>query len=119
MKVTKLLLLLVGLLTSVFLFGQTTITGKITDAKTGLPIPGVSVKIKATRSGAVTNDNGVFTIKAAPTDVLEITAIGYSSTKVAVGNEMNLSLNLEASITDLSGVVLVGTRRPGRGNIET
>jgi iron complex outermembrane receptor protein len=119
MKPTKLLLLLFSLLGSVCLFAQTAITGKITDSKTGAPLQGVSVKVKGTRTGTTTNEAGVFKLTASPTDVLEISIIGFANQSIAVGNDSKLSIGLEPTITDLSGVVLVGTRRPGRVKIET
>ncbi|MBC6491042.1 TonB-dependent receptor domain-containing protein [Flavihumibacter stibioxidans] len=115
----RLMLLAFSILASLCLFAQTTITGKITDSKTGAPLSGVSVKVKSTRTGTSTDESGNFSITAAPTDVLEFTMIGYSPFSVTVGNQSSLSISLEPTITDLSGVVLVGTRRAGRVKIET
>ena len=111
--------MLTAMLSTLSLFAQTTITGKITDSKTGAPLQGASVKIKSARTGTTTNEAGVFSITANPSDVLEITMVGYTIQSVPVGNEANLSISMEPAITDLGGVVLVGTRRAGRVKTET
>ena len=98
---------------------QQTISGRITDSKTGAAVAGASVKVRATGAGTATNDNGQFSLTASPADVLEISAIGYSPLSMTVGNLTTLAISLEPAITDLSGVVLVGTRRGGRVKIET
>ena len=119
MKPNNIILLLVCLLGTLCLSAQTTIRGKITDGKTGAPLEGVSIKVKSSRAVRVTNNAGLFSITAAPNDILEITMIGYATRSITVGAETDLAINLEPSITDLSGVVLVGTRRAGRVKIET
>ncbi|MBZ5857974.1 TonB-dependent receptor [Flavihumibacter profundi] len=119
MKPTRLLMLVLILLSTAYSYAQTMIRGKITDGKTGAPLQGVSVKIKSSNLGTVTNASGLFALKALPTDLLEITMVGYTNREVSVGSQTDLTINLEPSITDLSGVVLVGTRRAGRVKIET
>ncbi|WP_332733043.1 TonB-dependent receptor [Flavihumibacter sp.] len=123
MKPTRLLLfnsfLALLCLLSFPVFSQTVISGTITDSKSGAPLPGVSVKVRATKAGTSTNEAGQFSVTASPKDVLDITMIGYAPLTVTVGNETSLSISLEPTITDLSGVVLVGTRRAGRVKIET
>lgn len=114
------LLILVLLCCSVSVsFAQTLVKGKITDSKTGAPLQGASVRVKSNRTGTVTNEAGEFAIKAQPNDVLEISMVGYGVQTLTVGSQTELSINLEPTVTDLSGVVLVGTRRAGRAKIET
>ena len=55
---------------SIPVVAQQNITGKVTDSK-GIPLPGVSVKVKGTSRGTSTNDVGNFSIQAAPNDQLE------------------------------------------------
>ena len=50
------------------------VKGRVTDGKE--PLPGVSVKIKNSATGTVTNANGEFTLPAAATDVLIFTFVG-------------------------------------------
>ncbi len=96
------------------------ISGKVTDAKTGEPISGVSVKNKSVKGGgAVTNKEGVFTVSAAPGDVLEISSIGFKTESVTLGTETNISVNLIVASAELNEVVFVGSRGAARAKIET
>lgn len=119
MKLNKLLLLLTCLLATAYLNAQGVVKGKITDGKTGTPLQGVSIRVKSTKAGTVTNASGEFAVTASANDELEITMVGYADRTISVGSETALTINLEPTITDLSGVVLVGTRRAGRVKIET
>ena len=77
MKPTRLLLynsfMALLCLLSFPVFSQTVISGTITDSKTSAPLPGVSVKVRATRAGTTTNEAGQFSVTASPKDVLENT----------------------------------------------
>jgi iron complex outermembrane receptor protein len=99
------------------LFAQETITGKVTD-KDGLPLAGVSVKNKRTSRGVVTAADGSFRLAAAPGDEIEITMVGYLKQTVKAGaGEVNVVL--EQNTTELSQVVMVGTRTAGRVKTQT
>lgn len=94
------------------------ITGKITNAK-GEPLSGVSIVVKNKAGGTSTNANGVFTIDANEGDILVVSIIGFKSKEVTVGNQHELSINLEEAVAELTTVV-VGSRslRP-RTNVES
>ena len=100
------------------LFAQQTITGKITDSN-GLPLSGVSVKVKGTGRGTQTSNEGNFSIQANADDVLELSIIGYKKQSLKVGSGNNLSVTLESEITELGEIVFVGTRGSGRAKTET
>jgi len=103
---------------SIPVVAQKNITGKVTDSK-GIPLPGVSVKVKGTSRGTSTNDVGNFSIQAAPNDQLEISIVGYKSQTISVGTNTPLNINLESEITELGEIVFVGTRAGGRAKTET
>lgn len=111
---------LVIMLCSPMLFGQAqTITGKITDSKTGNPLSDVSIRVKATKKGTITNKDGAFTIAAGANDVLEISFVGYKTQSVTVGSQAALTISLESSATELNEIVFVGSRGAARAKIET
>ncbi|WP_343672004.1 SusC/RagA family TonB-linked outer membrane protein [Chitinophaga sp.] len=92
------------------------ITGKITTA-TGQPLPGVSISIKGTSKGAVTNPQGEFTINANPGDVLVISFIGFSTQEVPItDNTTTLSIKMEEGATRLNDVVVtaLGIKKENR-----
>ena len=81
-KLSLLLLMLVP----VSLLSQTTqIKGSITDAATGAALPGVTVIVKGTTVGAVTDFEGNYTIMIPPDATLAFSYVGYSPEEVAVG----------------------------------
>src|ERR1700712_4826792 len=83
------------ILNSFVLLAQSPVKGKITDSKTGSPVSGASVKVKATKKGTTTNEEGVFTLSAMPTDVLEISFVGYKTQSVKVNGLSDIPVSLE------------------------
>lgn len=63
-----------------------TVEGVVKDAQSGQPLPGVSVQIKGTASGTITNDQGAFQLSLPPGhDTLIFSYVGYSQKMVPVG----------------------------------
>jgi TonB-linked SusC/RagA family outer membrane protein len=83
------------------------VSGTVKD-ETGSPIPGVSVLVKGTTSGTLTDANGQFKVSAKDTDVLSFTFVGYSATEVSVGSQTNLEVSLKPDVTNLEEVVVTG-----------
>ncbi|OIQ37964.1 MAG: SusC/RagA family TonB-linked outer membrane protein [Bacteroidetes bacterium MedPE-SWsnd-G1] len=87
-------------------FAQTkTISGNVTD-ETG-PLPGVSVLIKGTTTGAETDFDGNYSIEASVGDVLQFSFIGMTTQEITVGNANTINVVLEAD-SILEEVVVVG-----------
>src|SRR5450755_1976379 len=107
------------LLYSSLILAQTTITGKVTDKRSGTPMPDVSIKIKSSKKGTVTNPEGIFKLQANPDDVLEFSAVGFKSQSVKLNGTSELSITLEQSLTDLSEVVVTGNRGAPRVKTES
>ncbi|WP_443938162.1 SusC/RagA family TonB-linked outer membrane protein [Pedobacter sp. MW01-1-1] len=85
-----------------------TISGKVLDESGNLPVPGVSVKVKNTSLTALTDNNGVFSIKATKGQVLVFSFIGYQSTEQIIAEATNYTIRLKSSATQLDNVVVVG-----------
>jgi len=84
------------------------VTGKVVDNK-GLPLPGVSVKLKNTNAGVVTNVDGVFSINVPDnTAVLVLSYIGFASQEVTVGERTQLDIVLQEQFNELNSVIVVG-----------
>ena len=98
---------------------KTTITGVVTDTSGNTTLDHVSVKIKGSSQGTVTDANGSFSINAAPSDVLIFTSTGYKPKTVAIEGRRKLFIKLESNINQLAEVVTVGTRSAGRVKLET
>src|SRR5690606_26094838 len=63
------------------------IVGKVTDANTGDPLAGVTIRVKGTTTGNVTDGSGNFNIDADDEAVLEVSFVGYSSKEDPVAGE--------------------------------
>ncbi len=83
------------------------VSGKVTDATDGSPLPGVSVVIKGTNTGTTTDTNGSFNLATVPENAsLVFSFIGFVVTEVVVGNQSTISVRLESDIKALQEVVV-------------
>lgn len=90
------------------LLAQIKVTGKVTDQTTGESLIGVSVKVKGTASGTVTDVNGNFTLNAPEDGTLVISFIGYTTTEVPIQGKTTLNIKLQSANKGLNEVVVVG-----------
>ncbi len=113
MKKHLLSLLFIALNTT--LFGQTVITvqGKVTDAKNTEALIGVSIVVKGTTTGTLTDIDGNYTLeKVAPNAVLTFSYVGYLSQDVVVTNKkINIELQEETSLLKEFVAVGYGTQK--------
>ena len=93
-----------------FSFAQTrTITGKITDATDGTGLPGVTILVKGTKTGAQTASDGSFTITVpASATTLVISSVGYTSQEVPIGSSSFDIKLVKSGGTALNDVVVIG-----------
>ena len=86
---------------------QRRIEGRVTDEK-GTGLSGVSVQIKGTSLGAITDAVGKFALVVPDNAVLTVTFVGYETQEVTVGNKTNIHIQLKVSVSGLNEVVVVG-----------
>lgn len=96
------------------------IKGKVTDAATGAPLTGISIKVKnAPKSGTSTNAAGEFAINASASgkNVLVFTGVGYAPAELpaSAGDDILVTLHLVSK--DLGEVVVVGYGTQKRANV--
>jgi len=103
------LALLLALLMSVSVYAQNAgkVQGTVLDEK-GETLPGVSVKLKGTPTGTVTDLNGKFTINASQGQTLVFSYVGYTTKEVVLKDLSAISVGLEPASSSLSEVVVVG-----------
>jgi len=104
----RLIFLLYLFLSVSFLYAQpgVKISGKVSDVTGGLP--GVSVAIKGTSLGVVTDANGDYSIQAPNQATLVFSFVGYKSQEVLVNNRTSINIKLEENVVGLGEVVIVG-----------
>ncbi|MGN7722909.1 SusC/RagA family TonB-linked outer membrane protein [Chitinophaga sp. 22620] len=94
------------------------VTGKISGAD-GSPLPNVSVQVKGTSTGAITNAQGVFSLQAGSDAVLLISSIGFLPQEVALKGRSFIALTLETDNKTLNDVVVIGYQSTARKNVTT
>ena len=92
-----------------------TVIGTATDAA-GVALPGVSVVVKGTTSGAVTDRSGAYKLEAPQDAVLVFSCIGYKTEQVETGSRQVVNCILEEDTEYLDEVVVtaVGIQRSDR-----
>lgn len=96
------------LLLPLVIFSQNTITGFVSDAKDGFGLPGVTIVIKGTSMGTVTDVNGDYSIKASPENTLVFSFVGYETKEISVGSNLVLNVSLSESSQELEELVVIG-----------
>jgi TonB-linked SusC/RagA family outer membrane protein len=106
---------------------QVDITGRVTDAATGEPLAGVSVRVSDTDIRTVTDAEGYYSISApaqavggvarAPQGVLVFTRIGYRAVAAEMAGRITVDVSMEQSIAVLDEVVVTGYMAQRRADI--
>lgn len=94
------------------------ITGRILD-ENGEPLIGVSVMLKGTSNGTITNIDGDYTLSGDITDksVLEVTYIGMKKQEITVGNRTRINITMTSDNEMLDEVIVVGYGTQRKGNL--
>ena len=88
------------------------VTGVVSDAASGEPVPSVSVKEKGTNNAAITNFDGKYSIKAGKNAVLVFSSMGYASQEGTVsGNTLDVSLSTSSNKLDEVVITAFGISR--------
>jgi TonB-linked SusC/RagA family outer membrane protein len=109
MKKKALLILWCCLLLNLGAYAQISVTGKVTD-QSGGGLPGVSVVVKESTTGTVTNVDGTYILANIPSanSTLVFSFIGYTTQETIVGNRKIIDINLAPGDNQLSEVVVIG-----------
>lgn len=101
----QILLFMLLLLFSVATYAQK-ISGKVSAAKDGAVLPGVSVQVKGTNTGTNTNADGTFTVNASSDATLVFSFIGFKNQEIKVGNQSIINVSLDEDAQSLEEVVV-------------
>jgi len=104
-KLSFLLVLL--LLTAMQVLAQRTITGKVTSADDGNGIPGVTVLVKGTSTGVLTDLDGKYSISVPKSaTMLQYTFVGMKPSEVTIGASDVYDIVMQTEATNIEGVVV-------------
>lgn len=100
-------------------FAQGTVSGTVTEASTGNPLPGANVVVKGTSNGTTTDFDGNFNINVnAFPATLVVSSVGFTTQEINVNSAQSISVALEDGVA-LDEIVLVGSRSTGRTVIDS
>jgi TonB-linked SusC/RagA family outer membrane protein len=87
---------------------QKTISGTVLD-ESGQAMPGVTVVIKGTTSGAVTNMDGIYSIANVPENsTLVFSFVGMTTQEIVVGKQVAINVSMKADAIGIEEVVAIG-----------
>lgn len=89
-------------------FAQQNVTGVVTSANDNQPLPGVTLLLKGTNTGASTDFDGKFSIDVPTNGTLVFSYVGYITQEIAINNQTTLNVSLQEDISQLDEVVVVG-----------
>jgi len=96
---------------------QKTVSGKVTDSS-GQSLPGVTVVVKGTTQGTVTDVDGKYTISSLPENaILQFSFVGMLSQEVLVVNKSKIDVQLEVDAIGIEEVVAIGYGSQKRANL--
>src|SRR5690606_10058549 len=99
-------------------FRQEQIRGRVIDADTKQPLPGITVIIKGTSQGTSTNDDGTYSLSGVSVgDVLSFSSLGYAPQDITVGEQKTINVSLELTSGMLDEMVVVGYGQQKRRNV--
>jgi TonB-dependent starch-binding outer membrane protein SusC len=107
MKKNLLFVLLLGFMAFNTAWAQSRkITGRVTSADDGQPLPGVSVQIQGTKQGVLTDGDGNFELRASTGQVLTFSFVGFDPQQVTVPSGNFPPIRLKTNTRILSEVVV-------------
>lgn len=110
-------LIMIFMLFGAFNFSEAQeVSGAVID-DSSLPLPGVSVIIKGTTTGTITDFDGNYSISANNGDTLVFSYVGYE-TQEAIVSGRTLNITMQSGVA-LDEVVLVGSRNPKRTAVDS
>src|SRR5687768_15149344 len=117
-SMTKILLtvLCLAITCSGVLAQERTVTGKVTSAEDGSPLPGVNVVIKGTANGTVTDVNGNYSLTVPEQATLVFSFIGLTSVEMLIGERSIVDARMAQDVQQLGEVIVTaaGIERQSR-----
>ncbi len=109
LKIRQVLLCLLLVVASIANAQSKKVSGQVTSEGDGEPMPGVSILVKGTDGGAITDNDGNFEVTVTDNNaVLVFSFIGMKTKEVKVGTASKLKITLSSSALSMDEVIVVG-----------
>ncbi len=111
--------LIMFMISAAMAFAQKTITGTVTGVDKA-PLPGVSIIVKGTTTGTITDVNGKYSLSVPPdAKMLDFTFVGMKPQEIVIGSGTVYDVTLSESTLGLNEVVVVGYGTQSRARLTT
>jgi TonB-dependent starch-binding outer membrane protein SusC len=107
MKKLSIFLFLILSVTMLFAQQQVVVSGKVVD-NSNLGLPGVTILVKGTQTGTVTDFDGNYSIEVSSNATLVFSYIGFLTEEIAVNGSTTINVELKEDIIGLEEIVVVG-----------
>ena len=102
------ILILTLLLGNLAMAQQSVFSGKVTDSSSGEALPGVSIVVRGTTNGTISNFDGNFTLSVNVGEVVQFSFIGYKTQEIVAQGQQALRVALVVDTEQLDEVVVIG-----------
>ncbi len=96
---------------------QQALQGTVTDAETGETLIGVTIMIKGTTQGTITDIYGKYQLQVQPASIIEFSYVGYKSVQETVGNRTTIDISLAPEAVLMDELVVVGYGSAKKRNV--
>ncbi|AWV98391.1 SusC/RagA family TonB-linked outer membrane protein [Arcticibacterium luteifluviistationis] len=107
LKQTVLLILALGISTLSHAIDRK-VSGTVSASEDGTPMVGVSVTVKGSTNGTITDINGKYNLNTPDNGTLVFSFIGYTTKEVAIGNQTLIDISLDTDSEALDEIIVVG-----------
>jgi TonB-linked SusC/RagA family outer membrane protein len=94
------------------------LSGTITTSD-NMPLPGANISVKGATKGAITDEQGKFSLSVAPNGILVISHVGYKTKEISIRGKSFITESLEATDHEMESVVVIGYQTASRKSIST
>ena len=89
-------------------FGQSTVSGTITDGSSSLPLPGVNIIVKGTSVGTNTDFDGKYTLNISNGQTIVFSYVGFITQEITYNGQPSIDITMTEDASQLDEVVLIG-----------
>ncbi len=94
------------------------ITGKVSSAHDQEGLPGVTVVVKGTNNGTITDAKGEYSLRVSEANVILVfSSVGYKTQELEANGQTSLDISLEEDVSSLDQVVVVGYTEQRKADI--
>src|SRR5690554_268274 len=96
---------------------QKTVSGTITEAGTGEPIPGAAIVVEGSNRGVTSDINGSYSISVTDNEVLLVSYLGFQTQSMPVSGRVRVDFELSPEFISFDEVVVIGYGMQRKGDL--